>query len=101
VLGDFDQVLFEAAQQLGFQGRVAGWPRPFFLQLLHQFSAHFREVVDEVQGVLNLMGDARRELAQGCQLFPLHQLRLRRAKFLQCALQDLFLVLQLRRAPGY
>ncbi len=42
-----------------------------------------REIVDEIERVLDFVGDAGRELAEGRKLFGLHQAILRRAQFLQ------------------
>ena len=87
VVADFAQVLPHIAHQLGFEPRVAHGPGLLFFQLLQQFGADFGEVVDEVQGVLNLVGDAGREFAQAGHLFLLNQLRLRGAQVGEGALQ--------------
>jgi len=48
-----------------------------FLQLSHQLQAHFGEIVDEVERVLNLVGHPGGERGQGHHLLTLHQLALR------------------------
>jgi len=80
VLRDFEQVLLKVGQQFGFQGGVAGGPVLLFFQLGHQLGAHLGKVVDEVEWVLNFVGNTGGELAQAGHFFGLHQLGLRRAQ---------------------
>ncbi len=42
----------------------AAFPVSSSFQLVHQLGAYLREVVDEVEGVLDLVGDAGCQLAQ-------------------------------------
>ena len=68
-----------------------------FQQFRHHFHGDLREVIDEIQGVSDLMGDAGGELAQGRQLFLHDDLVLGPAQLDQHAFQLIVLVLQVFR----
>ena len=53
------------------------------LQLVDQFDREAREVVDEIERVLDLVGDAGGQLAERGELLGLHQTVLRGAQILQ------------------
>ena len=76
---DLALVLRQVLQEL-VEGLPAGGAQvllgQLLLQLGHQLHAHFREVGDEVERVLNFVGDAGRELAQAGHFLALHQLGL-------------------------
>ena len=54
-----------------------------FLQLINQFGRHPREIVDEIERVLDLVRDAGGELTKRGELLRLHQAVLRGAQVLQ------------------
>jgi hypothetical protein len=56
------------------------------LQLIEQFDREVREVVDEIERVLDLVGDPGGQLAQGRHLLRMQQARLRRLQVVQCLL---------------
>ena len=66
----------------------------FFLQFLQQFFRRLRKVLYEVQRILDFVGNARREFAQGRQFFPHDDLVLRLLKFAQRFFQRLVLATQ-------
>ena len=74
VVVDLFQVLLQIA------GNGFGFGDVSLVELLvhfiHQFRAHLREVVHKVERVLDLVGDAGRELAQACHFFRLDELGL-------------------------
>ena len=55
------------------------------LQLVEQFDRETGEVVDEVERVLDLVGDTRGQLPECRHLLSVQQAGLRRLQFLQCA----------------
>jgi hypothetical protein len=76
-----DDGLVDLRSHVLVQGRDAG--RRGFLQLVQQFDRQPGEVVDEVQRVLDLVGDAGGQLAQGGHLLGMDQARLRDAQFVE------------------
>ena len=72
------QVLLQAGQNFAFQACVAALA--LILDVIDQLGAYFGKVLHEVERVLQLVGNARRELAQKSHFFGLHQLRLRLAQ---------------------
>src|SRR5687768_18576452 len=54
-------------------------------QLVDQLAGKGGEIVDEIERVLDLMRDARRQLAEGGELFGLHKAVLRRSELFQRA----------------
>jgi hypothetical protein len=79
IAGQHDDGLVDLRSDVLVQGRDAG--RRGFLQLVQQFDRQPGEVVDEVQRVLDLVGDAGGQLAQGGHLLGMNEARLRRAQF--------------------
>ena len=62
----------------------SNWPRcKRLLQLVEQLGGERREVVDEIERVLDLVGDAGGQLAQRGELLGLHQAVLRGLQILQ------------------
>ena len=67
MLNDFFEIILQQpCQFLDFASHVLAKARGFkqLVQLIGQFRRDCGEVVDEVQRVLDLVGDARRELAE-------------------------------------
>ena len=57
---NFIQVLFEVGQEFALQVGIGDRLVPLGFEFLDEFGADLGEIIDEVQGVLNLVGDARR-----------------------------------------
>ena len=89
VLGDlFNEALLLLGQP--FAGFIKDLPK-----LLQELFRGLGEVLDEVQGVPDLMGNAGRKLAQRRQFFPRHDLVLGRTQLDQHAFKLFVLALQL------
>ena len=57
--------------------------RQFLLQFVDQLDRERGEIVDEIERVFDLVGDAGGQLAERSEFFGLHQAVLRGAQFLQ------------------
>ncbi len=95
------QVLAQIVQQLAFQRRVADGALLFLGQLVEQLPAHIGKVGDEVERVLDFVGNAGRQLAQAGHLLALNQLVLGYAQLLQRVAQLLGLARERGRALGH
>ena len=74
VVVDFGEVLLQIIGDRDDFGVIARLY--FLLHLAEHFSTNFGEVVDEVQRILNLMGNARREFTKRGEFFGLDELGL-------------------------
>ncbi len=76
VLHDLREIALQHLRQLGDVLARPGIQRralQFLRELVDQFHRQGREIVDEIQRVLDLVRDAGSELAEGSELFRLHQ----------------------------
>src|SRR5215468_4347338 len=74
VLHDLVEIVAQGVRQFGYFGECISIDLRFaesFLKFVDQFSRYTREIVDEVERVLDLMGDAGGELAERSQLLCL------------------------------
>jgi hypothetical protein len=85
------RVYAQVLEQVGYALVGAGLAQGV-RELLDQLQVHLREVVHEVERVLDLVGDPGGELAERGELFRLHELGLgRREVGMQAAIQQLAL----------
>src|SRR5690606_39015063 len=71
-------------QQGSFVGSIG---RQDLLQLSEEFLVQFRKVVDKIERVLDLVGDAGGELPEGGHFFGLDQLGLSGPEMVECLFQ--------------
>ena len=83
----FSRLPFSVFAKLGYRaprGKASTFTfANFFVQLIDQLDRKGRKIIDEIERILDLMGDAGGELAEGCELFGLDQAILRGAKFVE------------------
>ena len=86
VLDHFPEiVLQEAGQFIDFLADIVGKGGRLerIVQFIGQFRRKRREIIDEIERVLDLVGDAGGELTEGGEFLGLHQAVLRGAQFVQ------------------
>ena len=86
VLHDLLEIAFQRVGQFGdfgARGVIDFHFGQFLLQFVDQLDRQRGEIVDEIERVLDFVGDAGGQLAERSELFGLHQAVLRGAQFLE------------------